>query len=42
METSLELQGFYPTDLEIANIYQRDDSVNLPSDMNELYCIESG
>lgn len=27
METSLELQGFYPTELEIANIYQGDKEV---------------
>lgn len=25
--TSLELQGFYPTELEIANIYQRDKEI---------------
>lgn len=29
METRLELQGFYPTELEIANIYQMDNEIRI-------------
>ncbi|WP_147737757.1 MULTISPECIES: hypothetical protein [Blautia] len=29
METKLEKQGFYPTELEVANIYQTDREISI-------------
>lgn len=38
METKLELQGFYPTELEVTNIYQTDNEIQIKMSARSKSC----
>lgn len=38
IETKLELQGFYPTELDVANIYQADSEITIKMFARSKYC----